>query len=84
MQSEINIKVGNKSPKEYFVLLKSLIENSDSSLTGIHSWQELEENLKIHCIPCNIVNMDIDDYSDFLLERRRLMALKIKEYYFSL
>lgn len=84
MQSEINIKVGNKSPKEYFALLKSLIENSDSSLTGIHSWQELEDNLKTQCIPCDIVDMDIDNYSDFLLERRRLMALKIKEYYFSL
>lgn len=84
MQSEINIKVGNKSPKEYFTLLRSLIENSDSSLTGIHSWQELEDNLKTHCIPCDIVNMDIENYSEFLLERRRLMALKIKEYYFSL
>lgn len=84
MQSEINIKVGNKSPKEYFALLKLLIENSDSSLTGIHSWQELEDNLKKQCIPCDIVNMDIDNYSEFLLERRRLMALKIKEYYFSL
>lgn len=84
MQSEINIKVGNKSPNEYFEQLKSLILSNDSSLTGINDWQDLEDNLKMNCIPVEIINMNIDNYFDFLTERRKLMALKIKEYYFSL
>jgi len=44
----------------------------------------LKENLSINCIPENIVNMDASHYEDFLLERRKLMAKKIKNYYYSL
>ncbi len=84
MQSEINIKVGNKSPKDYFSQIYEKIENADTSLTGICSMEELQENLKMNCIPFSICNMTVDDYNEFLLERRKLMALKIKEYYLSL
>ena len=44
----------------------------------------LIENLKTNCIPENIVFMDASHYEDFLLERRKLMAKKIKDYYYSL
>ncbi len=42
------------------------------------------ENLKQNCIPELILNSDFEQYENFLKERRKLMALKIKEYYFSL
>lgn len=84
MQSEINIKVGNKSPKEYFDIISTKMEQGDFALTGITSVAELQENLKMNCIPENIGNHTLENYNDFLIERRRLMALKIKEYYFSL
>ena len=44
----------------------------------------LKEYLSINCIPENIVSMDATHYEDFLLERRKLMAKKIKDYYYSL
>ena len=44
----------------------------------------LKKNLIINCIPENIVLMNVSHYEDFLLERRKLMAKKIKEYYYSL
>jgi hypothetical protein len=84
MQSEINIKVGNKSPQEYFEIIRTKMENGDSALTGINSLDEIKENLRMNCIPENIGEMTVQDYNDFLLERRKLMALKMKEYYYGL
>jgi len=37
-----------------------------------------------NCIPEQIVDMDYSDYPDFLIARRKLMAAKIKDYYYSL
>ena len=38
-------------------------------------------NMKENCIPESFINMSIDNYDEFLKERRKLMAQKIKEYY---
>ncbi len=84
MQSEINIKVGNKPPKDYFELIKSQIQNGNRLVSGISSSEEMMENLQANCVPAEIIDMTIDDYPDFLILRRRLMANKIKNYYFSL
>lgn len=84
IQSEINIKVGNKSPKEYFGLVKSQIEEPNNLVSGIASEKELQENLRMHCIPTEVQDMEFDNYDDFLEIRRKLMAQKIKEYYWSL
>lgn len=84
MQQEINIKVGNKAPSEYFALLTQNFENSDGKFSGISSHEELIRNFKMHCIPEMILANNASDYEEFLNERRKLMALKIKDYYFSL
>ena len=84
MQQEINIKVGNKAPSEYFALLTQNFENSDGKFSGISSHEELLRNFKMHCIPEMILANNASDYEEFLNERRKLMALKIKDYYFSL
>lgn len=46
--------------------------------------QKLHENLKSNCIPESIVTMTINNYDEFLKERRKLMAQKMREYYFGL
>lgn len=84
MQQEINIKVGNKSPVEYFGQLFENFVNSETKFSGIATKEELLTNLKMHSIPEMILSSDALNYEDFLNERRNLMALKIKEYYFSL
>jgi len=84
MQSEINIKVGNKPPKEYFELINKQMAEDNRLVSGLSSQGELLDNLKACCIPESIMTMGIEDYNDFLIERRKLMALKIKDYYFSL
>lgn len=50
---------------------------------GIDTTDELTVNLKSHCIPESIFTMSVDHYDDFMSQRRKLMAEKIKEYYFS-
>lgn len=84
MQSEINIKVGNKPPKEYFDLILSQMNQDNRLVSGLSTHQELLDNLKANCVPEEIMTMTIDNYNDFLVMRRKLMAQKIKEYYFSL
>ncbi len=84
MQSEINIKVGNKPPKNYFELINNQIEDNKRLVSGISSNAELMENLISNCVPPEIMQMSIDDYPEFLALRRKLMATKIKAYYFAL
>ena len=84
MQSEINIKVGNKPPKDYFETVKSQMLNGNQQVSGLSNEQQLLDNLKMNCVPTEIQQMSIDDYNEFLTLRRKLMATKIKEYYHSL
>ncbi len=81
MQSEVNVKVGNKPPLEYFGIIREQIKSNDRLISGIVSEQDLLHNLEVNCVPADIMDMSIDDYPEFLLERRKLMALKVKGYY---
>ena len=83
-QSEVNIRIGKKSPKEYFEEILKQCSGGRVKYGGIMDENELYRNLKAHCIPHDIINMMMGDYHHFLAERRRLMAKKIKEYYKSL
>lgn len=82
LDTPINIAVGNKAPNVYF---KEAFESAlkDGIVYGNHmSVDELKSNLIENCIPLDIVKWDYNDYRNkFLVERRKLMAKKIKEYY---
>ena len=54
MQSEINIKVGNKPPKGYMSEMKEQIDNEDVSYGSINNVEELQNNLRTCAIPLNI------------------------------
>ena len=81
MQSEINIAIRDRAPKEYF---SEIIENCEKrvSLYGsITNLDELNANFKMHCIPSGMERKTVDDYGDFLAERRKLISEKIRDYY---
>lgn len=84
MQSEINIKVGNKPPKDYFEVITSQMQENNKQVSGLSTHQELLNNLNMNAVPIEIMQMSNDDYNDFLISRRKLMATKIKEYYHTL
>lgn len=83
-QSEINIKVGKKPPKDYMAEVIKQTQGGKLKYGGIADEKALAENLKQNCIPAGFEEMEADDYEDFLKERRKLMAKKIKDFYFSL
>ncbi|MBF8982262.1 DUF262 domain-containing protein [Lutibacter sp. B2] len=84
MQTEINIKVKDKAPNVYFNELKEQSENGKLTYGGIDNYEDLKDNLVQNCIPESIFDMDINNYNEFLEQRRTLIAKKIKDYYYSL
>lgn len=84
-QQEINIKIGDKNPSEYFAQVFAQCESGNPIFGGIQSKADLLENLRENCIPVDMVLSDsLNDYSLFLAERRILMAKKIRDYYHQL
>lgn len=84
MQSEINIKVGNKAPKDYFDGIAAQCSGSAVQYGAISEMDVLKENLRMNCIPDTIFEMKLDDYEEFLKQRRILMAEKMRLYYLAL
>lgn len=80
-QSEINIKIGKKSPKEYMSDVTKQTDGEKLKYGGITEKSDLTENMRQNCIPEGFENMEIENYEDFLKERRKLMAKKIRVYY---
>lgn len=80
-QSEINIQIGNKEPAIYFRQLKDQSEGGALRYGNIGDPAELEENLRQNCIPAGMDARTVDDYGEFLAKRRRLMALKVRDYF---
>jgi len=83
-QSEINIAIKDRAPSEYFKQLKEQCNGGEKRYGGITDMDELQENLRTHCIPEGVEEMTVEDYDVFLEERRKLMAAKIKKYFGSL
>ena len=60
------------------------IDGQKMSLSSIKSREALQENLAANCIPDNISTLTHESYAQFLEQRRKLMAEKIRRYYESL
>lgn len=76
-----NIKVGAMSPVEYMAKVKSEINSGTTNLSTIDSETILIENLTNNDIPLSLENSEYSNYEQFLVERRKMMAKKIREYY---
>ncbi|MAB68009.1 MAG: hypothetical protein CL662_14315 [Bacteroidetes bacterium] len=76
-----NIKVGAMAPNEYMAKVKSEISAGIINVSTIDSETILSENLINNDIPLALASSDHSEYENFLAERRKLMARKIKEYY---
>jgi len=72
LDTTTNISIADKSPSVY---IAEAIEQCNSkklkygNITDINLFQE---NLKVNCIPADIVNMEFDNFDEFLLKRRVL------------
>jgi hypothetical protein len=84
MQQEINIAIGDKAPEEYMKSLNEQCETKILKYGEIVDRDRLKNNLISNAIPDSIFHMNASHYSEFLEERRKLMAIKIRDYYHSL
>ena len=64
--------------------LNAIKGTQDSSFKAIKSEAEFMQNLEDNCIPADILNMDFNNYQEFLEARREKMTQLIKQYYYSL
>lgn len=84
LDTGINISVGKKAPKDYFALALAQCTTKEAQIGTILDEEVFRSNLKTNCIPESILEMTASDYPYFLVQRRRLMAQKIREYYMAL
>jgi hypothetical protein len=80
-QQEINIKISDKEPKQYFTELLEQVQGGKMVYGNISNKENLYNNLNEHAIPQEIFEMNTSDYEDFLEKRKKLIALKIRQYY---
>ncbi len=80
-QSEINIAIGDTPPEVYFAELAEQCNGGAKKYGGITEPDEMRANLRMSCLPENLLDGDTPDFDDFLEQRRQLMAQKIKTYF---
>lgn len=84
LDTTTNIAIGNKAPCDYFKEVFEQCTSKNARYGNITDIEILNTNLAINCIPERIQYLGAVDYECFLLERRKLMAQKIKNYFYSL
>ena len=80
-QSEINIAIGDKAPEEYFRELREQVHGGRRRYGGIVDEPTLCKNFAGNCVPATMLDDSPPGYDAFLTERRRLMAIKIKDWF---
>ena len=80
-QSEINIAIGDKPPEQYFAELAKQANGEEKKYGGITDLANLRANLTMHCLPESLLDGAVPSYEDFLEQRRRLMAQKVKAWF---
>ena len=81
LRDDINIKVSDLEPATYMAKVN---EYKGAFGSDIMSDKELADNLASNAIPEMFKTARFEDFYDFMEERRKLMALLVKQYYESL
>lgn len=84
LDSQVNKAISDDAPCVYFTKALEAAKRGVAEYGNISSEEELLNNMAQNCIPANITEMDYSHYDEFLATRRRLMAQKIRDYYYSL
>jgi len=83
-QSEINIAISDRPPERYFRELVDQCTGGTKRYGGITDMDSLRANLRMSCVPESLLDGEIPEFDDFLEQRRKLMAIKIKNWFASL
>lgn len=80
-ETPINISIKDYPPADYMRWMVEQTETKQLKLGEITDQKDLEANLAENAIPDFIHEVTAQNYQDFLMERRKLMAAMIREYY---
>ena len=84
LDTQVNKSIGKKAPCVYFAEAIAQCDTKVITCGSITELDQLKVNLAANCVPFETCCKDHTGYREFLEARRKLMAAKIKEYYFSL
>lgn len=84
LDASLNIAIGKQAPNEYFSKALVQCQNGKCTIGNIMNEEALRNNLRNNCIPDDIFTMQVTDYDRFLFERRKMMADKIRKFYYSI
>lgn len=81
LDTTTNIAVSDDEPCQYFTKVWNQCETGNYVIGNLKSEEAIKKNLADNCIPVEIKTWTFEKYEDFLAERRKLMAEKIRNYY---
>ena len=81
LDTQVNKAISDDAPCKYFSKVKEQCSTKNIEIGNISDESMLTSNLTENCIPSNIFDMTVEDYDNFLIERRKLMAKLIERYY---
>lgn len=81
LDTQVNKSIGKKAPHEYLSQALEQCETKVVTCGSIKDVKMLKANLSANCVPFEACKMDYHDYENFLNQRRKLMAKKIRDYY---
>lgn len=81
LDTQVNKAVGDDAPNTYFAKIQKQCQDKQIVIGNIASEEDLLANLAENCIPAEVIDMTVDDYDAFLLDRRKMMARLIEKYY---
>lgn len=84
LDTQVNIKIGSKAPIEYLNEAITQCETKELVIGSIIDKHNLDSNLLENSIPLETYQYDSEDYLKFLELRRKMMAQKLKRYYYSI
>lgn len=81
LDTPTNIVIGKQEPGKYFTKIWDQLNDKNFNIGNLKTEEAIKKNLDDNCIPLEIRNWTYENYEEFLLERRKLMAQKIRDYY---
>ena len=81
LDTQVNKAISDDAPCKYFSKVKEQCTTKNIEIGNISDETMLATNLTENCIPQNIFDMTVENYDNFLIERRKLMAKLIERYY---
>lgn len=81
LDTQVNKAICDDAPKVYFGKVLKQCEDGKIVLGNIADRESFAENLAENCIPQMVTDMTVNEYDEFLRERRKAMSALIRRYY---